>query len=127
LQVADIHNHDRRDNHLIAQAVWKIEIYGVNLLAASRHINRARIGTAWRKLRDSILKRDYYLCQVCKAKGRVTAANEVDHRTPKAKGGTDDETNLQSICTPCHRDKSAADKGCRVKPTIGLDGFPIEW
>ena len=83
-------------------------------------------GTAWRKLRDCILKRDFYLCQVCAAKGRVTPANQVDHVIPKVKQGTDEETNLQSICDPCHRDKSARDKGHRVKPTIGLDGWPVQ-
>jgi 5-methylcytosine-specific restriction enzyme A len=84
-------------------------------------------GTAWRKLRDSILKRDCYLCQVCSTKGRVTIANQVDHIIPKAKHGTDDPDNLQSICARCHLDKSATDKGHRVKPTIGLDGYPVEW
>lgn len=84
-------------------------------------------GAAWRKLRDSIMKRDCYLCQVCAAKGRVTSANQVDHITPKAKQGTDDPENLQSICDPCHRDKSTTDKGHRIKPTIGLDGYPVEW
>ena len=83
-------------------------------------------GSAWRKLRDFILRRDCGLCQVCAARGRVTAANQVDHIIPKVKGGSDEPDNLQSICDPCHRDKSARDKGHRVKPTIGLDGWPVD-
>lgn len=66
-------------------------------------------GAAWGRLRQTILDRDNHLCQVCKVEGRDTPASEVDHRTPKAKGGTDDPDNLQAICTPCHRAKSAGE------------------
>lgn len=89
----------------------------------SRH--KRGYGTEWDKLRKRILERDNYLCQPCLAKGRVTAAKAVDHITPKAKGGTDAEDNLRAICGPCHDDKTAEDKGHRVKPTIGVDGWPI--
>lgn len=66
-------------------------------------------GTAWEKLRARTLKRDSYLCQPCKRQGRVTAATQVDHITPKAKGGTDDEGNCQSICADCHLCKTAGE------------------
>lgn len=81
-------------------------------------------GHAWDKLRARILQRDKHLCQACKRKGLVTAATQVDHVKPKAKGGTDDEGNLQSICTPCHDVKTIVDAGGRVKVTIGADGWP---
>lgn len=64
-------------------------------------------GTAWERLRKTILDRDGGLCQVCKAAGHITLANAVDHITPKAHGGTDDPSNLQSICLPCHGAKTA--------------------
>ena len=64
-------------------------------------------GHAWRKLRERILKRDNYLCVACGAKGRLTEATDVDHIKAKAHGGTDEEDNLQSLCTPCHREKTA--------------------
>lgn len=41
--------------------------------------------------------------------GRVTPARTVDHITPKAKGGTDDDANLQAICDECHKAKTAAE------------------
>lgn len=66
-------------------------------------------GTAWTKLREFVLKRDEGLCKPCKAAGRVTLASEVDHRIPKAEGGTDDESNLQAICRTCHLDKTQAE------------------
>ena len=64
-------------------------------------------GHAWRKLRDSILKRDNYLCVKCAATGHTAAATDVDHIKAKAHGGTDDLNNLQSLCAPCHREKTA--------------------
>ena len=53
-------------------------------------------GASWQRLRASILIRDKGLCVPCRAAGRVTAATEVDHVTPKACGGDDDVDNLQA-------------------------------
>jgi 5-methylcytosine-specific restriction enzyme A len=83
-------------------------------------------GTAWEKVRDEALKRDKRLCQPCLKNGRVTSANAVDHIEPKAKGGTDDLANLQSICRSCHLDKTMTDAGHRRKLAIGADGWPVE-
>lgn len=66
-------------------------------------------GTDWDKQRERILRRDHGLCQVCAAAGRVTLAREVDHRVPKAEGGTGDDSNLQSICRACHGTKTQAE------------------
>jgi len=63
-------------------------------------------GAAWRKLRDIVLRRDLFKCVPCKKKGFVTIATEVDHIINKSKGGTDDLENLQSICNPCHIEKT---------------------
>lgn len=65
-------------------------------------------GREWEKLRAEILKRDEGLCQPCLFKSmHVTPATEVDHVVPKAHGGTDHPSNLQAICGPCHRAKTA--------------------
>ncbi|WP_272575920.1 HNH endonuclease, partial [Providencia sp. PROV273] len=39
--------------------------------------------------------------------GRAVEAKTVDHIKPKAHGGTDDDSNLQSLCWPCHKRKTA--------------------
>jgi 5-methylcytosine-specific restriction protein A len=54
-----------------------------------------------------VLRRDSWLCRPCQQAGRITQATEVDHVVPKALGGTDAESNLQSICRRCHASKSA--------------------
>ena len=64
-------------------------------------------GHLWRKLRKTILQRDDYLCVACKQAGRLTPATDVDHIISKAKGGTDDPSNLQSLCRSCHQTKTA--------------------
>lgn len=75
---------------------------------ADRGSRQARgYGAAWDRIRLVALQRDNHLCQPCRSKGRVTLAREVDHIEPKHKGGTDDLSNLQSICTDCHRDKTS--------------------
>ena len=81
-------------------------------------------GAAWDRTRAQVLIRDGYLCQSCRAKGRVVPANQVDHITPKAKGGTDDPANLQALCKPCHNAKTIAEMGGKPKQQIGIDGWP---
>lgn len=66
-------------------------------------------GSEWDSLRRSILARDKGLCQPCFTQGHITPATQVDHRVPKAQGGSDDQVNLQSICEQCHRTKTASE------------------
>lgn len=96
-------------------------------MAWSRQSRHARgYGKAWEKLRARILARDKHLCQRCLPKGIVTAANQVDHIVPKAKGGTDDEGNLQALCKPCHDAKTIEDAGGTARVEIGIDGWPVQ-
>lgn len=62
-----------------------------------------RGGRPWRRLKAEIHKRDDWTCQHCK---HVTMVLELDHIRNKALGGTDDKSNLQSLCTPCHKKKT---------------------
>lgn len=67
-------------------------------------------GWAWQKQRERILKRDAGLCQPCMRRGHVTPnCRAVDHITNKAQGGGDNDENLQTICPPCHKAKTAAE------------------
>ena len=63
-----------------------------------------RGGRPWRRKRAAILVRDNYTCRVC---GLITKDLEVDHIVNVAQGGTDDDENLQAICIPCHKAKTA--------------------
>lgn len=66
-------------------------------------------GAQWRHMRDAVMHRDNYLCQVCLADGIYTTASEVDHIKPKSDGGTDEIDNLQAICKSCHQEKTKAE------------------
>ena len=59
------------------------------------------------KLRNEILKRDYYTCQECKISifQEPHLLLEVDHKTPISKGGETTPENLQTLCWKCNRRK----------------------
>lgn len=83
--------------------------YGWNKSQKGRTASQRGYGSAWRRLRTQILQRDSYLCQSCKAQGRYVTATDVDHILAKAHGGTDDPSNLQSLCRSCHQTKTATE------------------
>ncbi|WP_409245933.1 HNH endonuclease [Enterobacter cloacae] len=74
----------------------------------SRH--QRGYGASWDKTSIRILKRDRGLCQECLRRGAITEATSVDHRLPLAHGGSDSDDNLESLCTPCHRAKTARER-----------------
>ncbi|EQB1168653.1 HNH endonuclease signature motif containing protein [Enterococcus faecalis] len=57
-----------------------------------------------------VLDRDKYLCRECLRNERYTPTETVGHIKPKAHGGTDDLSNLESICRDCHKAKTARDR-----------------
>lgn len=77
--------------------------------AATSRLSRAArgYGWEWEKQRERVLKRDKRLCQVCLKAQRVTLATDVDHIVSRAQGGSEDDSNLQSLCRPCHKAKTA--------------------
>ncbi|WP_227698514.1 HNH endonuclease [Sphingomonas hengshuiensis] len=50
------------------------------------------------------------LCRSCLANGRTTPSERVDHITPLSEGGSDERSNKQGLCVPCHDAKSAAER-----------------
>lgn len=60
---------------------------------------------------------EHPLCVHCEQAGWITAAAEVDHIIPLHEGGADDESNLQSLCQPCHALKTAAEATRRAGAT----------
>lgn len=85
-----------------------------------------RGGRPWRRIRERVLKRDGYLCQPCRRKGRLTPAAEVHHVKALSQGGTDDDGNLLSMCSDCHGEADAANRGHKAPRKVGLDGYPLD-
>lgn len=67
-------------------------------------------GASWDRTRALVLQRDAGLCQPCRRHGIFHSGQEVDHRVPKARGGTDELNNLQTVCREVHRAKTSAEK-----------------
>ena len=63
----------------------------------------------WKKVRRASIERDGYRCRAC---GKAAGRFEVDHIIPLSEGGAAYELdNLQSLCRPCHFDKTTLDRG----------------
>jgi 5-methylcytosine-specific restriction endonuclease McrA len=78
-------------------------------------------GRLWRRCRQLALHRDKYMCQDCKAKGKVVPATEVHHVIP-LEDRPDlalELSNLRCLCHDCHektkhKAKTKAREGMRV-------------
>jgi len=82
--------------------------HGNEQLNGNRH--QRGYGSDWEKLRVVVLTIDKHLCRQHKAQGIIKAATHVDHIKPKAQGGTDEVSNLQSLCVDCHMKKTATER-----------------
>jgi hypothetical protein len=77
-------------------------------LSKANSYSRSRFGLQAglsQSLRFTILKRDGYRCQLCGASASKGARLEVDHKQPRARGGSDDPENLWTLCFDCNRGK----------------------
>jgi len=80
----------------------------------------------WQRLRSRQLTQ-HPLCKLCESHGRVTVATVCDHIEPhRGDEGKFWSGPFQSLCSTCHNsDKQRIEKGGKIKPRFGVDGFPI--
>lgn len=72
-------------------------------------------GWEWEQTRKRILERDNGLCVPHSKRGLVVVATQVDHIVSRAEARalgwssalTEEDSNLQSICDACHREKTS--------------------
>jgi 5-methylcytosine-specific restriction protein A len=62
---------------------------------------------AYERMRQRVLGRAGYHCQILYSDICIGAATEADHIVPVFEGGTRDEANMQAACRPCHARKSS--------------------
>lgn len=60
-----------------------------------------RYGRAWTRIRTRYVHK-HPLCEMCLKEGRYVPVEEVHHIVPLSEGGTNDESNLMSLCRSCH-------------------------
>jgi 5-methylcytosine-specific restriction enzyme A len=75
-----------------------------------------RGGRPWQRKRQRVFERDGYLCQMHLRKGvevvvtlHGVLGGVCDHVVPLADGGSDYESNLQTICKACDKQKTHAE------------------
>lgn len=74
-------------------------------LAVAHAVEQYRLQQlSWEDLRFAIFARDGYTCTYCGYHG-TSRTLEVDHRTPLARRGTNDPSNLVTACWRCNREK----------------------
>ena len=65
---------------------------------------------AWRNLRANYIQRNP-ICVMCKAQGKLTPGDHIDHIRPIEQGGAAlDESNLQTLCISCHARKTLKER-----------------
>lgn len=62
---------------------------------------RGYCSQGWKAARREVLLRDNYQCQMCGVVVHGKRAH-VDHIVPKSKGGSDEVSNLRTLCVSCH-------------------------
>lgn len=60
-----------------------------------------RYGARWRRIR-AVYVAAHPLCEMCLKHGRYAPVEEVHHIIPLASGGSNDFSNLMSLCKSCH-------------------------
>ena len=56
-----------------------------------------KYGRAWREIRRRYVSA-HPLCEMCLKEGRLTPVDEVHHIVPVSRGGSNDFSNLMSLC-----------------------------
>lgn len=61
-----------------------------------------RYGSLWQRIRNRYVML-HPLCELCLKEGILTPVEEVHHIVPLSKGGTNDFSNLMSLCKSHHQ------------------------
>lgn len=66
-------------------------------------------GKWWERTRLRIFQRDQYTCRSCGCVVGIKKGDaHCDHVVSKRDGGTNDDSNLQTLCVTCHSEKTRA-------------------
>ena len=70
-----------------------------------------------KEIKDQVFKRDKHICLCCGKDRRQGVSLNADHILPVAMGGTNDVSNLQTLCKHCNTTKSVNEVDYRVNKT----------
>ena len=87
---------NRGGRFVVKERSWKAKVYG------KTHVESGLPEGEWRKLRNAILYRDRQICLRCDKRHRAKNKLSVHHLLPRANGGSNDPSNLVTLCHRCH-------------------------
>jgi hypothetical protein len=115
-----IHNQELRDLsglndvprtiRLLRQEGWKIDVHGdgyVKLTSLEKGPARGIRKAISERVRYEVFGRDGFRCQACGRGINDGVKLTIDHITPVDWGGTNDISNLNTLCEECNRGKKA--------------------
>jgi len=115
-----IHNQELRDLsglndvprtvRLLRQEGWRIDVRGdgyVMLVSLAKGVARGKRKAINEKVRYQVFSRDAFRCRACGRGTKDGVKLNVDHATPVDWGGTNDISNLITLCDECNRGKKA--------------------
>lgn len=73
--------------------------------------------------RKRIRERDNYTCRICSI---AVNRGEIDHILSLEDNGTNDDNNLQLLCVPCHKEKTAKDRNYIRRYGVDDNGLPVD-
>lgn len=91
----------------------RLQTLSTSRVSALPTVERKR-GSAGVKDRNNIKRRDCGLCQACKRLSKVSLGAVVDHIVPLWQGGSDEDSNKELLCNPCHDAKTAQEAAQRA-------------
>lgn len=94
-------------------AVLKPRVQPFKAQRIKAHFVERMRGRPAQRRRERLLS-EHPVCVACEQTGRVAAATELDHIVPLWKGGSEDDSNLQGLCSACHAEKSAREAAERA-------------
>ncbi|HEY41379.1 MAG TPA: HNH endonuclease [Dehalococcoidia bacterium] len=94
----------------LRQDGWDIDVHGdgyVTLISSAKGVARGKRKAVSERLRYEIFNRDGFKCQACGRGISDGVKLVIDHRRPVDWGGTNDISNLETLCEECNRGKKA--------------------
>ncbi|NFF80427.1 HNH endonuclease [Clostridium botulinum] len=76
----------------------------ITKLFNEHNIHAFYVSTAWKKLREQVLREQNYECQICKSKGKYSRASTVHHikHLKEYPSLALTKSNLMCVCNSCH-------------------------
>lgn len=62
---------------------------------------KKRYGNNWHRTRNAYFREHQY-CELCKRNGKTVQGEQVHHIIPIAEGGSNEWSNLMTLCRSCH-------------------------